>query len=242
MPKWKMLKWDAIVYSICYWDETWDTEFNLFEAKSFFPNILQEQSELKIPPQEKEKGFKAVLSQPCHVEVSHRNFLVHTLVCEEKPVGMLLHGQSGNGNCQPSTPSVATPSVVLLTKLKRWGRNQNIKSHLSPALEQNFAFFQWKFSWIGTCQVVTNWISQLFLPRPEWLRRKCCSVSLLKLLCQQRKNVLSSSPMAASKMAKTKRGYTALWSETDGSITNIIYDTRRHVEKVWKLLQLLNLN
>lgn len=58
----------------------------------FVLNINAEWLELKIPPQEKEKGFKAILSQPCHVEVNRGHFLVHTLVCEEEPVGMLLRG------------------------------------------------------------------------------------------------------------------------------------------------------
>lgn len=80
------------MYSVCYWDETWDTEFSLFEANFFVLNINAEWLELKIPPQEKEKGFKAILSQPCHVEVNRGHFLVHTLVCEEEPVGMLLRG------------------------------------------------------------------------------------------------------------------------------------------------------
>lgn len=101
MPKWRLLKRDAIVYSICYWDGTWDTEFSLFEARSFFLNIKQERSELKIPPQEKEKSFKATLSQPRHVEVSHRNFLVHSLVCEGSLWVRSCVGRVGTGTVNP---------------------------------------------------------------------------------------------------------------------------------------------
>lgn len=49
-------------------------KFRLFEAKTYFLNIKQEQLELKMPPQGKEKGFKAILSQPRYVEVSCGNF------------------------------------------------------------------------------------------------------------------------------------------------------------------------
>lgn len=68
MLTWRLFKWDANSYR----HKFWDTQSSLFEAYRFFLNIKLEQSELNLPPQEKnEKGFKAILSQLCHLELNH---------------------------------------------------------------------------------------------------------------------------------------------------------------------------